>query len=328
MENDLFSRCQFPFDIYFKELTDNIILFFDGEFNFVQSNQGFREILDIKANDLKDKKINEFFDPEITGLEKLSTENSYQKINLRVEDSFIKKNNNKQNSYFLCYIFSVKDFYCLIGEKSDLKNEEIIKQISRLNNKLANKSRELTKKNKKLEQANKRIEKLNRIDFLTGLANRRHFMEYLKKMFAQASRYSSPLSFVMIDLDNFKKINDTYGHSAGDDVLAAVGDLLNEETRQEDLAARLGGEEFGVLLVQTDLNSAEKYAERIRKKILSLEFDTVQTQISASLGVCEKNKKKDDDPEDILKRADNALYQAKNSGRNRVCSCQGKEVKR
>ncbi|MFP4631788.1 MAG: GGDEF domain-containing protein, partial [Candidatus Acetothermia bacterium] len=118
-------------------------------------------------------------------------------------------------------------------------------------------------------------------------------------------------------LDKFKDINDTYGHDAGDEVLSALGDLLERETREEDLAARIGGEEFAVLLTQANLEQARSYAERLRKRINRLEIESVTGEISGSLGI--STLKSNDDPESLMKRADRALYKAKDSGRNKVC---------
>lgn len=177
--------------------------------------------------------------------------------------------------------------------------------------------RKLTKKNKELERDNEKIEELSRTDVLTGLANHRHFMDYFEKMISQARRHSNPLAVAILDLDKFKEVNDTYGHHAGDEVLSAVGDLLNEETRGEDMAARVGGEEFAVLLTRTGGEEAFSHAEGIRNRITELGLESVSRDVSASIGISTMTS--GDDPEHIMKRADRALYEAKEGGRDKAC---------
>ncbi|ADL12407.1 GGDEF domain-containing protein [Acetohalobium arabaticum] len=275
--------------------------------------------LNISKKEINNKKIHEVFITDAEDLEStfLLKEGSYKEIHLKFCNSLLEKD----NYIFVSYIFKLDNNYCLIGERKNVEDKEALEKISLLNNELANKTRKLTKKNKKLQQAKDEIEKLSKTDELTGLANRRHFMNYLQKIFSQAQRYSQSLSLVMIDLDKFKNINDTYGHDAGDKVLSALGDLLNNETRNEDLAARIGGEEFIVILTQTDLNDARNYAERIRKKISKLNIESIPVKITASLGVA--TMKNNDDYESIFNRADEALYKAKNSGRDKVCKYKG-----
>lgn len=154
------------------------------------------------------------------------------------------------------------------------------------------------------------------IDGLTGVANRRSFNEMLAREFERAKRYEQPLSLVLIDLDHLKKINDTYGHQAGDEAIKSIGSVLRQSSRSVDLPARYGGEEFCVLLPNTDLDMAEQLAERLRRLINDV-FLTDVGNISASIGVATYPHHADD-PDILLKRADEALYVAKQSGRNQV----------
>ena len=117
------------------------------------------------------------------------------------------------------------------------------------------------KKSKELKNLHTRLKELLKVDELTGLSNRRHFMDYLNKMVSLSKRRSQSLSLLMTDVDNFKNINDTYGHHMGDEFLKAVGEVLIENTREEDLAARIGGDEFVILLPQTRLKEALKIAK-------------------------------------------------------------------
>lgn len=172
------------------------------------------------------------------------------------------------------------------------------------------------------EEANRRLAQQARTDALTKIANRREFMSVSANEIARARRIGMPLSVVMLDIDFFKKVNDRYGHAAGDAVLIAVAKKLVESGRDGiDLAARLGGEEFACLLPNTGLNQACAFAERLRATLEALEVqhDENVLSITVSLGVSAL-----DDAmsgiEDALQLADEALYEAKNSGRNQVVS--------
>lgn len=147
-------------------------------------------------------------------------------------------------------------------------------------------------------------------DHLTGLANRRFMDIVLKRSFAKSVRFKRPLSVIMLDIDRFKKYNDTYGHSEGDNVLKAVAKVLLKETREIDLAVRYGGEEFLVLLPETGLKSALDVAERIRQTV------ETSTKVTVSLGVTSYHEKMQQD--DLIIKADEALYKAKQNGRNRI----------
>ncbi|HET7113152.1 MAG TPA: diguanylate cyclase [Pyrinomonadaceae bacterium] len=157
-------------------------------------------------------------------------------------------------------------------------------------------------------------------DHLTGLANRRRFERQLEREVGRVLRYGHPFSLLMIDIDNFKNLNDTFGHDAGDDAIRRIGRVLREGTRGIDLAARIGGEEFAVLLVETSQGGALEVAERLRLAIKALETPS-GGRITASFGVAEC-------PTDaqtgsgILKAADVALYEAKRNGRDRVVPMQ------
>jgi diguanylate cyclase (GGDEF)-like protein len=154
-------------------------------------------------------------------------------------------------------------------------------------------------------------------DALTGMPNSRAARDTLKRMIAQAARSSSPLAAVLLDLDHFKQINDTYGHGAGDDVLAAVGATLVSGVRESDFAGRYGGEEFLMLLPDTNAEDAAAVAEKIRALIAQTAVTGVEQPITASLGVaCFPQHAIDGDT--LMRSADRALYTSKRSGRNRV----------
>lgn len=152
-------------------------------------------------------------------------------------------------------------------------------------------------------------------DSLTGIINRREFTRILKNEMDRAKRYGIPLSLVMYDLDFFKRINDNFGHDVGDDVLQTVVQLVNKHIRGVDVAARWGGEEFMVLMPQSDLAAARSAAEKLRQAIAQHRFDKVSS-VTVSFGVTKFVPQ--DDIHSLLKRVDDALYQAKMRGRNRV----------
>jgi len=154
-------------------------------------------------------------------------------------------------------------------------------------------------------------------DALTGLPNSREVQDTLKRMTAHASRTLSPLAALLLDLDHFKQINDTYGHAAGDDVLAAVGTTLKASLRASDFVGRYGGEEFVVLLPDTGYAEGEAIAEKIRGAIAAITVSGVSRPITASIGFAIFPDNAHDSVM-LLRNADRALYSAKSNGRNRV----------
>ena len=165
----------------------------------------------------------------------------------------------------------------------------------------------------------RRLSRMARTDPLTGLPTRRTFFDCLAKEWERASRGNLPLSCVMTDIDFFKRVNDIYGHPAGDSVLKVVADLLIESSRGSDSVCRYGGEEFCVMLPETDEHGAALWAERVRERMASLVVPVggKELRITASFGAAEKH---DDThtPEDLIDQADQALLCAKQSGRDRV----------
>ncbi len=162
------------------------------------------------------------------------------------------------------------------------------------------------------------IEKLAITDGLTGLFNHRHFQERLKQEFHRLGRFPEPISLLIIDIDHFKEINDTYGHPVGDSVLKDVSDIIKKTIRNIDVPARYGGEEFAVILIGTNARGALKMAERLRKAVMKKVFSAERKdfQITVSIGLSTRrdtirNK------EEFIEEADKALYHAKKTGRNR-----------
>jgi diguanylate cyclase (GGDEF)-like protein len=167
------------------------------------------------------------------------------------------------------------------------------------------------------------LEALARIDALTGIANRRHFLEFAEIEWNRFERYQRPVSLVMIDIDNFKTINDAYGHDVGDQVLIAVARVCADIRRHADMVGRIGGEEFAVLLPETTLPQARMAAERLIRAIArqDIEIEGRVIHVTASAGVAEASDAGADFAT-LMRRADQALYVAKAAGRNRVESAQ------
>ncbi|HQT27292.1 MAG TPA: sensor domain-containing diguanylate cyclase, partial [Burkholderiales bacterium] len=159
-----------------------------------------------------------------------------------------------------------------------------------------------------------------RTDMLTGLPNRRRFLELAEQELTRAKRYGSLVSILMIDLDEFKSINDIYGHQTGDRVLVKFAEICGKTMRSIDVAGRIGGEEFAVILPETDMIQALDAAERLRQSVASAEMQTEEGSsfsFTASIGVATLSPEQDD-LDSLLGSADQALYEAKRSGRNRV----------
>ena len=157
-------------------------------------------------------------------------------------------------------------------------------------------------------------------DHLTGLANRRRFERQLEREVGRVERFGHPFTLLMVDIDKFKDLNDTFGHDAGDDAIRRLGKVLREGTRGIDLAARIGGEEFAVLLVETSKDGGFEVAERLRTAIKLLEIPRAGG-MTASFGVAECPSDAQT-AADILKAADVALYEAKRNGRDQVVALQ------
>ncbi|MFN3437066.1 MAG: diguanylate cyclase [Acidovorax sp.] len=168
-----------------------------------------------------------------------------------------------------------------------------------------------------LEAANRALDLQARTDALTGLLNRRGFETQMAFGLAMARRSGRPLSLITVDVDHFKRVNDTYGHEAGDEVLRRLARTLEERLRGSDVVARLGGEEFVVLLPDTDLAGAQAIAQAL-VKAMAEQQDPVVGTITVSAGVASMRGVQDNGT-DILRRGDAALYEAKGQGRNRVC---------
>ena len=166
-----------------------------------------------------------------------------------------------------------------------------------------------------LTRYEEKLRELAERDYLTNVYNRRMFENLLNHEMEKAKRYGRPLSLIMFDIDHFKKVNDTFGHQVGDQVLKKLVDTVRESLRRTDILARWGGEEFMILIPEADVDSAAKLAERLRKIIENTEFGKAG-RITVSFGVTQMRK--EDTVDTLVMRVDKAVYRAKRKGRNRV----------
>ncbi|MDP2715471.1 diguanylate cyclase [Rheinheimera sp.] len=170
-----------------------------------------------------------------------------------------------------------------------------------------------------LQRMTEQLLHMSQTDPLTGIANRRVFMQRLEKEYHRAQRYGHPLSVLMLDLDHFKQINDRHGHASGDTVLKEFVRVVTPEIRASDCFARMGGEEFTVLLPESSLRSARQLAQRLCQAVAALTFDSPQGAfgVTVSIGVAALGDN-DSSPEQLINRSDRCLYMAKQQGRNCV----------
>ena len=194
--------------------------------------------------------------------------------------------------------------------------ERIADAALELNHEAASSSLSLTRANVALKQNETQIIATSLIDALTGVGNRRKLDEALVAEIARTRRMGGNLAVAMVDVDHFKRVNDRFGHGAGDEVLRTLAALLSAQSRPTDLVARYGGEEFVVLMPHTDLAQAGVVAERMRMALADKVIEPLPEPATASFGVAQLGPS--EDGESLLARADRALYAAKEAGRDRV----------
>jgi two-component system cell cycle response regulator len=199
---------------------------------------------------------------------------------------------------------------CIDASKQRLYEQQIEDQLLQMNEY----SMEIEQNRWDLEQANQQLEGLARTDGLTGLYNHRHFQDTLAREMKLSIRGKIPLSMILLDVDNFKKYNDSFGHPAGDFVLKRISTILREAARETDVVARYGGEEFAVILPNADIEGSLVVAERMRAQIEAAHWP--DRPVTASFGVSTISPFKT--PPELIKAADESLYAAKAAGRNRV----------
>lgn len=193
------------------------------------------------------------------------------------------------------------------------ENESLREELQRTLNALQDKNREL-------EASLQRVEELAATDPLTRLYNRRHFGQLLEQLFAEAQRYDKDLSCVMIDLDGYKQLNDSFGHQVGDELLILAGKVIQANMRRMDVAARYGGDEFVLLLPHADDQEAARVAQRIREQFFAASATLLKRErgVTMSAGVASLRVHRPPHADQLVASADAALYRAKEGGRNRT----------
>lgn len=208
----------------------------------------------------------------------------------------------------------------MIGSHRDIDAEKTLQQQNQRDKEdlqllVETRTKELNELNQQLNKKIKEVEQLATTDSLTLLSNRRGFEKKLISESARAKRFKEPLSLIVFDLDNFKPVNDVYGHSSGDLVLFKVADVLRQHLREIDIPARWGGDEFLILLTNTTKEQASKLADKLRV-LIAEQPDIKGFSVTASFGVAQLGDA--EDPMRLTIRADKALYQSKEVGRNKV----------
>jgi two-component system, cell cycle response regulator len=214
--------------------------------------------------------------------------------------------------------------YAEILDEANQELSELNKTYEQLNQELEEAKRQAEGLAKSLRQANAQLQEVAHSDELTGLYNRRYFEKFLGKEIDRCRRYKHSLSVIMIDIDHFKAVNDTYGHPQGDSVLSELAGRMKTCLRSTDVAARYGGEEFIFILPETNLYAARITAEKLRRAVAQEPFkykpnESLPITISLGLSCCDPAEDMEKSPKDLVKIADENLYRAKESGRNKVC---------
>jgi two-component system, cell cycle response regulator len=213
------------------------------------------------------------------------------------------------------YLFTIP----LVIEKN-LAVAKIKRENEQLRQELEETLLQLQFKNAQLEESLQRVEQMAATDPLTGLYNRRHFNKVIEQLFAEAQRYGKDLACVMIDLDGYKQLNDTFGHQVGDQILVTAGKVIRSNLRKMDVAARYGGDEFVLILPHANADEAVGVIDRIRQEFGATTAAVLHRDkgVSMSVGVAALASNRAANAEQLIAFADAALYRAKDSGRNRV----------
>lgn len=267
-----------------------------------------------------------FWDDEMMSIYGITPNEFCQTINSWTKKLFT-EDKDEERKYFIDTIEQKLDYdreYRIISNErikyikshgAFIENENKIVGISYDITERRLRENELEAKNRLLEEANNILKLQSITDSMTNILNHRFILETLNVELEKSVLFKTPLSIIMFDLDHFKKVNDTYGHLAGDEVLTAVAKVFKENLRSIDYVGRYGGEEFLVILPQTDLRGAFVIGDRIRLAIESLSVSELKIKVTISGGVATF---KNQGLQGILQESDKNLYEAKNSGRNRI----------
>lgn len=286
------------------ESSPDAIISTDVDQNISYFSRGAEEMFHYVSEDIMGRPLAQLFSPEHESLTQLYSQLKRKKRLKHFEARMI-----DQNGGILITDISAS----LLGEKNGLEKGGIILIIKDI----ADRKR----LEEELKTKNSILEKMSITDGLTGLYNHRRFQTCLQDEFQRARRFNGNLALIMLDLDDFKKVNDSYGHQVGDQVLILLSSLIRECVREVDTPARYGGEEFAIILPQTDVHNALVVAGRIKDAVEnSPAFQDIQSglKVTASLGLAAFPDDEIDSPKDLIRFADRALYRAKGAGKNRV----------
>lgn len=214
-------------------------------------------------------------------------------------------------------LYRDKEGFIVLAEFDVQELEKLNETVIEMHNEMASVQRDLVRTNRKLKRNEAHIKELMRRDPLTELPNRRAFDERMAFELARTRRGGKGFSLAILDIDHFKEVNDTHGHNAGDQILQFFANLLSENMRDIDFFARIGGEEFAMIFPDTGVQQASEVAERLRGLLASSPAPVMDTPVTASFGLAEYAGE-EDTVEKLFERADRAMYQSKDKGRNRV----------
>lgn len=280
----------------------------DSQLKICWCNQGFLQ-LGLFAQPPIDSEINQFLSADCHLHWEESPEN--QEKNVVLTFGF-----KKSKPSFHCLLLQRERQLMIVAQEPVMPDTGTMEYMGSMNQEMSRLSRELSKQKSELEKAYARINELISTDYLTGLASRKYLHESFQKAVSYFKRTGTPMTLIMADLDYFKKVNDQYGHLAGDKVLVQVSRLIRRIARSEDLIGRFGGEEFIIVLMGTNQQGGVVFAERLRQKTEKMKITGIPHAITISVGVTELSAT--DSVDTAIQRADDALYRAKNAGRNRV----------
>lgn len=220
------------------------------------------------------------------------------------------------------YVVKVENYFFTIPlvVQKNLTTAKLARENSMLRRELEISLASVKESNQQLQNALYQVEQMAATDALTGLFNRRHFNIVIEQLFSESLRYEKDLACALIDLDEYKQLNDNYGHQTGDQVLVAVGEILRRTARKSDIAARYGGDEFVLLLPNSDSQEAGRLMARVRDDYRRQTADMLKSNrgLSMSVGIASMVANQPSTAAEFLAAADGALYQSKHSGRDRV----------
>jgi diguanylate cyclase (GGDEF)-like protein len=313
---------------------DNIILLYDN--NIISENKNQTKIINIKISngDYKNIKINntnflvyviKSNDNNLIIYNLINIENLKKKYEIKINNKTKFYTNEIKNIIWIVLIIMIlsiilstyvnsklKKYYSIYEKEIHLKEN----QLKNFNEKL---EKEVKNRTKALKTAQKELEKLARTDALTGLNNRYALIENANREIEVSKRYNLNLSIIMFDIDFFKNINDVYGHDIGDSILIELSKLIKKNIRKTDFLSRYGGEEFIIILPNTDIIEATKLANKLKEIVENYKFPIIK-KLTISIGVAQLDKSKNENIDDLFKKVDKLLYKAKENGRNKVFS--------